>query len=216
MEDGLFSLPDNLSGYEPKIGGKWPTFSGQNYKPWKASIVQGFKDLGCEEMLNEPLKSFLKKKIEEARTDLLDDLLDVKGAESAKTYFLANPERLRMELLKGKHHWMRIHQNYLFLLRSALQEPVRTLVEKGDTVFEIVNLLDNAYAIKNKGEKGELLAKIYSISWKKGELFVEYLNRLQRVADKLKADHSHEIKEAEIIQRVKSDRGIMHDPAYGR
>jgi hypothetical protein len=89
-------------------------------------------------------------------------------------------------------------------------------VEKGDTVCEIVNLLENAYAIKNEGEKGELLAKFYSISRKKGELFVEYLNRLQRVADKLKADHSHEIKEAEIIQRVKSDRGIMHDPAYGK
>jgi hypothetical protein len=58
---------------------------------------------------------------------------------------------------------------------AALQEPVRTLVQKGDTIYDTVNLLKNAYALKNEGEKRELLVTFYSISWKKGELFVEYL-----------------------------------------
>jgi hypothetical protein len=119
-------------------------------------------------MLNEPLKSFLKKKIEEARTDLLDDLLDVKGAESAKTYFLANPERFQAEASLDADP-----PKLLFLLHAALQEPVRTLVQKGDTIYDTVNLLKNAYALKNEGEKRELLVTFYSISWKKGELFVE-------------------------------------------
>jgi hypothetical protein len=121
-------------------------------------------------MLNEPLKSFLKKKIEEARTDLLDDLLDMKGAESAKNYFLANPERFEAEASLDADP-----PKLLFLLHAALQEPVRTLVQKGDTIYDTVNLLKNAYALKNEGEKRELLVTFYSISWKKGELFVEYL-----------------------------------------